>query len=131
MKNRPSHLRVALRQRAASQYCPADQRPALFAAAVQLRSNPSIDSIKVAEALLGISDVPDETWHGPQPDEANGKDTLGGAIDRLSAEWTMTDLHRLVALRRVAWAAMQLARSIEKKLDALARDGDNVAPVVK
>lgn len=119
MRNKSSHLRVALRQRAA--VAPVEQSTTLAAMSNQLRSNPSSASIKLAEALLGISDVPDETWHGPLPGFGTGKDALAAAIDRLSPEWEMTDLHKLVALRRVAWAASQLARVIEKKLDTAGR----------
>ena len=121
MRNKPSHLRVALKQHAANH---PDQADTLFAMAVQLRSNPSTSAIKLAEALLGISDVPEELWRDPLPPGDSGKSLLATAIDRLSAEWTLTDLHRLVALRRVAWSAMQLARVIEKTIDEAARKAE-------
>jgi hypothetical protein len=86
----------------------------------QLARSPTNSARQIAEALLGISDVPDETWHGPLPTDT-GQRTLSVAIDRLSSEWEQTGLHRLVALRRVAWAASQLARVVEKSLDEEAK----------
>jgi hypothetical protein len=114
LRTKPSHLRAALREYAVHR---PDQAHTLLAMAEQLQRSPTDSSRKVAESLLAISDVPDETWHGPLPTDT-GERMLSVAIDRLSAEWTLTKLHRLVAVRRVAWAAQQLARVIEKSLDA-------------
>lgn len=113
MRNKPSHLRVALRAYIAFK---PDRELTLLAMADQLARSPTDSAKKVAASLLDISDVPDETWHGPLPTD-NGQQALSVAIDRLSVEWELTSLHKLVALRRVAWAAMQLARVVEKSLD--------------
>ena len=98
-----------------------DQEQTLLAVADQLRHSPSLSTCKVAEALLGITDVPGELWHDPLPPSAAGERLLSVAIDRLSVDWSLTNLHKLVALRRVAWAASQLARVVEKSLDEDAR----------
>jgi hypothetical protein len=118
LKNKPSHLRAALRA-----YVPLapGQEATLLAVAEQLRRSPTSSTSAVAEALLGITDVPDETWRGPLPPLEGAERALSIAIDRLSAEWNLTGLHRLVALRRVAWAASQLARVVEKSLDEESR----------
>jgi hypothetical protein len=118
MRTKPSHLRLALE--AYTVHRP-DQEQTLLAMADQLRYSPSLSICKVAEALLGITDVPGELWHDPLPPLADGERTLSVAIDRLSGDWSLTKLHKLVALRRVAWAASQLARVVEKSLDEDAR----------
>jgi len=114
LRTKPSHLRAALREYVKHR---PDQELTLLAVADQLRHSPSLSTCKVAEALLGITDVPGELWHDPLPPTDAGERMLSVAIDRLSTEWPLTALHRLVALRRVAWAASQLARRVEKSLD--------------
>ena len=120
MRSKPSHLRAALRQTAA-QDPEAKASSTMLAMADQLRHNPSDSARRVAEALLGIDDVPGELWADPLPPADTGERMLSVAIDRLSSEWSLTSLHRLVALRRVAWAAAQLARVVEKELDAASK----------
>lgn len=63
--------------------------------------------------LLDINDVPAELWTDPLPDPVAGADAVSDAVEMLNREWGLTPLHRLVAARRLAWAAAQLARSIE------------------
>jgi hypothetical protein len=116
-----NHLRVALLQLAA-QTADRDRRAMLETMSMHLRGLVSDHTRQVAETLLGLTRIPDETWHGPLPPTDGAKDELSFAIDRLSADWEMgTDLHKLVSLRRVAWAATQLARVMEKKLDDAAK----------
>jgi len=118
MRTRPSHLRLALAQYVAHR---PEQEATLRAMSEQLRNNPTDSSRRVAEALLAIDDIPPELWADPLPPTDTGERILSVAIDRLSAEWKLTNLHKLVALRRLAWAASQMARVVEKKLDEEAR----------
>jgi hypothetical protein len=113
LRLKPSQLRAGLRAYAAHR---PDQELTYRAMSEQLRAHPSRHACELAEALLGLTDIPDETWHGPLPPGDGAERALTVAIDRLSTEWPLTDVHRLVALRRVAWAASQLSRVMEKKL---------------
>jgi hypothetical protein len=76
---------------------------------------PSTALRDTALLLLDIREVPAELWTDPLPSVVQGTEALGAAVDALNVAWGLTDLHKLVAARRVAWASAQLARAIEKK----------------
>ena len=114
MKIQPYHVVPALRHYAA---LAPEQARTLNILADEIEAAPRMSRAMVAVALsqLGITHIPDETWSTPLPTVAAGAETLGADIDALSAAWKLTALHKLVAARRVAWSAAQVARALEKE----------------
>jgi hypothetical protein len=62
--------------------------------------------------LLDIKDMPSETWGQPTPDQAEGERRVADSVQRLNSEYARSTLHAIVALRRLAWDASQLARRL-------------------
>lgn len=68
-------------------------------------------------SMLGINDLPDEQWSGPLPSVDFGTDEVTAAVRALNAAWSQTTLHRLVALRILAWKASMLQRALAEQQD--------------
>ncbi|HEX3124762.1 MAG TPA: hypothetical protein VHQ21_15820 [Rhodanobacteraceae bacterium] len=62
--------------------------------------------------LLDLDDVPAEAWGQPMPDQAEGERRVADSVQRLNSEYARSPLHAMVALRRLAWDAQQLARRL-------------------
>ncbi len=112
MKIRKDMLVDALRKYAETH---PDRAPVLHRISTDLADDGRL-SVTLRDAallLLDIHDVPAELWTDPLPEPSAGADAVSDAVAGLNREWGLTPLHRLVAARRLAWAAAQLARSIE------------------
>lgn len=66
----------------------------------------------VAMELLDLSDIPQEAWGQPSPFREEGERRVADSVQRLNTEYARSPLHAVVALRRLAWNAQQLARRL-------------------
>lgn len=91
----------------------------------------------VGERFLELKDIPTEGWSEPLPTIEAGVGYVSLAIERLNSEFDTDRQHRLrsiVALRRLAWYASQLARRMEYEdgsafVQAIALNGGHTANI--
>jgi hypothetical protein len=65
--------------------------------------------------LLGLNELPAETWGYPLPDIAVGEVSVRTAVEKLNQDYPRSTLHALVALRSLAWHCTQLARALQTR----------------
>jgi hypothetical protein len=106
---------------------------ALFAFAEYLANHPtSVTPQESALTILGIDDVPSETWGTPLPSQEQGTARVAASIEALNNDYARGATFARVALRRLAWDCVQLARKIEEgagaaQQAAIKGNGDKVA----
>lgn len=89
---------------------------AVRAFAQYIADHPTVDSLHpTALDLLNIRDIPSETWGQPAPARPQGELRVAASVQRLNEEYVISSLHAIVALRRLAWDATQLARELQRE----------------
>jgi hypothetical protein len=95
---------------------------ALLTLAQYLADHPTTNSLHpTVLQLLDINDIPTETWGQPWPPRETGEARVSRAVQRLNDEYPVGTLHGIVALRRLAWDAQQLARELQQQREAVAK----------
>jgi hypothetical protein len=70
--------------------------------------------VVLTRRLLGIADLPSETWGGMLPPQSVAEDEASAAVQALNVDYPKGRPYNIVALRRLAWACTTLARVLDE-----------------